>query len=57
MNFHSAVGHFSRALKLNPNCAPAHASLGDAWLALGRFAEALASFDCALAIEPERLSC
>jgi len=54
MNFHSAVGHFSRALKLNPNCAPAHASLGDAWLALGRFAEALASFDCALAIEPER---
>jgi predicted O-linked N-acetylglucosamine transferase (SPINDLY family) len=52
MNFQAAVEHFGHALMLNPNSIPAHASMGDALLALGRFTEAVASFDRALEIEP-----
>jgi protein O-GlcNAc transferase len=54
MNFQLAVDHFRRALRLKPDSVPAHASLGDALLALGHFLEAVASFDHALAIEPAR---
>jgi len=54
LNYGAAVGHFGRALMTNPNSVPAHASMGDALLALGRFTDAVASFDCALALEPSR---
>jgi protein O-GlcNAc transferase len=54
MNYRAAVGHFGRALRINPNSVPAHASMGDALLALGSFSEAVASFDRALAIDPVR---
>jgi protein O-GlcNAc transferase len=53
-NYRAAVAHFGRALRLNANSVPAHASMGDALLALGHFEDAVASFDRALAIEPSR---
>jgi protein O-GlcNAc transferase len=51
-NFAASVELIGRALRRNPNFAPAHFNIGNALAALGRHAEALASFERALALQP-----
>ena len=50
-DFESALHSFDRAVSLSPNTADAHNSRGNALLMLGRYEDALASFEQALRIE------
>jgi Flp pilus assembly protein TadD len=49
-----AIGHFQRALQIEPNLATSHASLGAALLRKGQWNEALAHLRRALEIDPRQ---
>ncbi len=51
-NFEAALDRFDRAVSLSPHTADAHNSRGNALLMLGRYEDALASFEEALRFEP-----
>ena len=46
-------GHFSRAVELNPGFADAHNNLGAVLVCLGRFDQAVLSFQEALRVKPD----
>ena len=48
-----AVELIAKAIRLNPNVAPAHSNLGDGLNDLKRHAEALVSYDKAIALKPD----
>ncbi len=52
-DFEAAEGHYLRSLQLLPGRASTHVNLAATRLRLGRWADALASADAALAVEPD----
>jgi tetratricopeptide (TPR) repeat protein len=48
-----AIGHYERALRIQPDYAEAHYNLGIALEKLGRTAEAIAHYEQALRIKPD----
>ena len=51
--YENSLGHFNRAIELNPQYAVAHNNRGLSFLSLGRFDEAVEGFDNAIQISPE----
>jgi tetratricopeptide (TPR) repeat protein len=47
-----SVQQFELSVQLNPGVAAVHQALANAYYAMGRYPEALASFDMALQLEP-----
>jgi tetratricopeptide (TPR) repeat protein len=52
--FLEAVDRFNEGLRLRPGNALAHSYLGIAQASLGRYRDALASFDAALLLDPQQ---
>ncbi len=52
-DYESAANYYTRAIRLKPDLAAAHANLGASFQALGRQAEALEEFKKASKLEPE----
>ena len=51
-DFEAALDRFDRALAMSPQSADAHNSRGNALMMLGRYDDALASFESSLGLEP-----
>lgn len=51
-DFEAALDRFDRAVAMSPQSADAHNSRGNALMMLGRYEDALASFESALGLEP-----